>query len=480
MEQRKSYKNAKGNVQLDQTSMRQNTDVLYDGGLSRSSDEVSVMGVERRAEVVQLETFLPPRKGRSKEDLTKSVPITQFMVLSAFNKVQKNKGSAGIDRVSLKEYKERRSDNLYLLWNRMSSGSYQVPPVLEAVIPKDNGKKRYLGVPTVNDRTAQQVVKNYLEPRFEKLFHENSYGYRPRKSPHQALAEVQKNVRKYGWVVDMDISGFFDNVSHKLLNKALERHVTEKWVLMYINRWLSAPSQDKDENIKLRAGKGTPQGGVISPLLANLFLHYALDEWLKRNHPDVRFVRYADDVVIHCQSQQQAEYVLRRVKERLLSCELSVNEEKTKIVFCKTENRRSTYKIVKFDFLGYSFQPRTTTTKEGKLFLGYNCAISHKSEQKIAKKLRESNFHRKTNNSIGDIARMFNSQLRGWIYYYGKFRQYELRRVFKIFNKRLLKWALRRHKRFKKSRVKARRWILGIATVNSNLFVHWQCGFATA
>lgn len=482
MEQGKSYKNAKGKAQAEQTSARLNTEVLYDGGLSRSSDEAFVMKVEQRAGVVQLELPLPPRQkaGRSFGFSTKSVPVTQEMVLAAYKKVKANKGAAGIDNLTMSKYDERKSANLYKLWNRLSSGSYQATAVLEVGIPKDGGKTRYLGIPTISDRVAQQVVKDYLEPRFEKEFHENSYGYRPKRNQHQALAEVQRNVRKFSWVVDMDISGFFDNMSHELLNNALEKHVGEKWVKMYINRWLTASIQDKDGNIKLRDGKGTPQGGVISPLLANLFLHYVLDKWIEREFPEVKFVRFADDIIIHCDNQQKAEQVLRCVKTRLTACKLSANEQKTKIVFCKNANRKSTYKTIKFDFLGFSFQPRPTATVEGKLFLGYDCAISRKSETKITDKIKATKLQLKTASSLEQIAELFNPQQRGWINYYGKFRKYMLRRVFKIFNKRLLKWAIKRYKRFKGSRVKARRWLLGIAEMNPNLFVHWQSGFQTA
>jgi len=480
MEQRKSYKNAKGKAQAGQTSARPNTEVLYDGGLSRSSEEAFVMKVERRAGVVQLELPMSTRKGMSAGFSTKSVPITKDMVWSAYKKVAANKGAAGIDNLDMATYNERKSANLYKLWNRLASGSYQAPAVLEVGIPKDDGKIRYLGIPTISDRIAQQVIKSYLEPRFEKEFHKSSYGYRPGRNQHQALAQVQKHVRKFGWVVDMDISGFFDNVSHKLLLKAVEKHVSEKWVKMYITRWLQAPVQDKDGNIKEREGKGTPQGGVISPLLANLFLHYVVDRWLDIHHPEVQFVRYADDIIIHCENQAKAEQVLRNVKQRLSESGLKANEQKTKIVFCKNANRKSTYKTVKFDFLGYSFQPRPTATKEGKMFLSYDCAISRKSEKKIGDKIKATKLHLKTESSLEQIAKLFNAQQRGWINYYGKFRKYMLRRVFKIFNNRLLKWAIKRHKRFKGSRVKARRWLLGIAEVNPNLFVHWQCGFQTA
>jgi RNA-directed DNA polymerase len=482
MEQRKSYKNAKGMAQAGQTPVRPETDVLYDGGLSRSSDEASVMGVEPRAGVIQLELPLTTlgNQGRDKGASTKSVPITKSMVWEAYKKVRSNKGSAGIDKETIEMYEERLSDNLYILWNRMSSGCYFPPSVLEVEISKDDGRKRKLGIPTVNDRVAQQVLKSYLEPRLEKEFSDHSYGYRPMKSAHQAIAEIRMNVREYRWVIDMDITGFFDNMSHELLEKAIERHVEEKWAKMYIRRWLTAPIETKEGNKRYREGKGTPQGGVISPLLANLFLHYAFDKWFGIKYPSLSFVRYADDIVVHCNRQTEAEQVLIAIKERLSECKLQTNEQKTKIVYCKNANRKGQFKTVKFDFLGFSFQPRPTSTKAGQMFLSYDCSISNKSVKKISDELRKSRFHLWTTISITQIAKEFNPKIRGWINYYGKFRKYDLMRIFKIFHWRLMKWAVCRYKRFRNSMHKAGRWIRQLAKSYPYLFVHWQHGFQGA
>ena len=482
MEQRKSYKDVKGKAQAGQTLVRPNTEALYDGGLSRSSVETPVMGAERRADVIQLELPLttPGNRGRKNGSPTKEIPITKQMVWEAYKKVRSNKGAAGIDDQTLEMYSERLGDNLYVLWNRMSSGSYFPPAVLEVEIPKDDGKKRKLGIPTVNDRVAQQVIKSYLEPRLEAEFLDESYGYRPLKNTHQALAQVRRNVLKYSWVIDMDISGFFDNMSHELLTKALERHVEEKWVKMYIKRWLESPIEDRDGNKRYRIGKGTPQGGVISPLLANLFLHYAFDKWIGIKYPQLSFVRYADDIVVHCNSETEAEEVLSAIRERLSCCELDLNEKKTKIVFCKTARRKAKGKAVKFDFLGFSFQPRPATNKEGTLFLSYDCAISRKSELKIGEILRKSEFHNWTGSDIMRIAKEFNPRLQGWLNYYGKFRIYKLNRIFGLFNWRLIKWAVKKYKRFKGSMRKAGRWIRELAKRFPYIFVHWQHGFGGA
>jgi RNA-directed DNA polymerase len=481
MEQGRSYKDGKGKVQAGETSVRPNTDALYEVRLSHSSEEAPVMGVERRAEVIQLKLPLSTHKGRNEEMETKSIPITQEMVLSAYKKVRKNRGTAGIDNESLEMFEENLSDNLYITWNRLSSGSYHPKSVLEVAIPKDDGRKRKLGIPTVRDRICQQVIKDYLEGRFEVEFSKHSYGYRPMKNTHQALTAVRKNVREYAWVIDMDISGFFDNMSHELLMKAVERHVEEKWVKMYLTRWLESPIEDRKGNKRMRERKGTPQGGVISPLLANLFLHYAFDKWLGNQYPHLKFVRYADDIVVHCNSQEESECVLEAIRERLKECELELNEQKTKIVYCKNAKRHMRFKTVRFDFLGFSFQPRPTMNRiDQEMFLGYDCAISQKSEKKITEIIRKTDFHRWTTKDIYHIAAYFNPRIAGWINYFGRFGKREMQWVFHIFHQRLIKWARYRYKRFNGSRRQAWRWIMLIANNQPDLFVHWRHGFMTA
>ena len=319
---------------------------------------------------------------------TKSVPITREMVWKAYLKVKKGGKSAGVDKVSMEEFDANRSKHLYKLWNRMASGSYFPPPVKESEIPKENGKTRKLGIPTVSDRVGQMVVKEYLEPRFEKIFSPHSYGYRPKKNAHQALSEVRKNCWKTDWVIDLDIKGFFDNIDHEKLMLAIGKHVPEKWARLYITRWLNMPVLTKSGKLVEKQGKGTPQGGVISPLLANLFLHYAFDKWLETTDSTVKFVRYADDAIIHCRSKSHAEHILKELQSRMQECKLELHPEKTKLVYCRDYRRRGKYPVVKFDFLGYSFQPRTNKSKRtGKLFLGFDCAISISSRKKIADKL---------------------------------------------------------------------------------------------
>jgi RNA-directed DNA polymerase len=273
------------------------------------------------------------------KEQTKSLPITRMMVWDVYKQVKRNKGSAGVDLQTLEEFERVRSKELYKIWNRLASGSYFPSNVKRVHISKDDSKTRPLGIPTVSDRIAQQVIKRYIEPRLDAKFMDNSSGYRPNKSAHQAVREVQKNVQKYSWVIDLDIKEFFENINHELLFKALEVHVCESWVKMYIKRWLEAPNQLKDGTLKHATGRGTPQGGVISALLFNLFLHYCTDRRLVLHFPKIKRVRYADDMIIHCSTQGEARYLLAKVTERLKQCGLSVHPQKTKIVYCKKAGR---------------------------------------------------------------------------------------------------------------------------------------------
>jgi len=409
---------------------------------------------------------------------TKSIPISRQEVWQAYKKVRSNKGSAGVDEISMKDYDANRSQQLYKLWNRMASGSYFPPPVKEIEILKKDGKVRKLGIPTISDRVGQMVIKQLLEPRLEKIFSNNSYGYRPHKNAHQALEEVRKNCWKTDWVIDLDIKGFFDNIDHEKLMLAINKHVPENWIRFYIERWLKAPRLTKSGELITNQGKGTPQGGVISPLLANLFLHYALDKWLEQTDKTVKYVRYADDVIIHCVSKTQAEQLLKSLQERMYSVGLELHPEKTKIVYCKDYRRKGIYPIVKFDFLGYSFQPRTTKSKKTKgLFLGFDCAISISSRKRIADKLGELEVQKLSFKSIVGIAQYLNPMIRGWINYYGKFRPSELHKIFRLLRNRLLRWARKRYKRYKTSLSKANKWLKRIRKQFPYLFYHWQVGY---
>ena len=400
------------------------------------------------------------------------------MVWEAYKKVRANKGSAGVDAISMETFDANRSKHLYKLWNRMASGSYFPPAVKEVEIPKKDGSIRKLGIPTISDRVGQMVIKMFIEPRLEKEFSPNSYGYRPHRNAHQALKAVRENCWKTDWVIDLDIKGFFDNINHDKLMLAIEKHIPENWVKLYIARWLSSPVLTKSGKTIKNKGKGTPQGGVISPLLANLFLHYGFDKWLEQTDATVKFTRYADDVILHCRSQKHAELTLEAIRTRMTQIDLELHPKKTKIVYCKDYRRQQNYPSIKFDFLGYSFQPRTSKSKKTKrLFLGFDCAISISSKKRIADKLGVLKVHRMTCKSIVGIAKHLNPMIRGWIRYYGKFRISMLHKVFKLLNNRLVRWARKRYKRYKTSIKRAYRWFERVQEQFPNLFYHWQMGF---
>lgn len=411
-------------------------------------------------------------------DETKSIPISRQMIWEAYKKVRANQGGSGVDSVSIEDYDANRRKHLYKLWNRMASGSYFPQAVKEVEIPKKDGKVRKLGIPTISDRVAQMAITMYLEPRLEELFSPNSYGYRPNRNAHQALEKVRENTRNTDWVIDLDIKGFFDNISHDKLMLAVEKHVPENWVKLYINRWLAAPILTKSGDLITKQGKGTPQGGVISPLLANLFLHYGFDKWLEQTDRTVNFTRYADDVIVHCRSKDQAERILKQIDQRMNNIGLELHPEKTKIVYCKDYRRQEKYPLVKFDFLGYSFQPRPTKSKTSKgLFLGFDCAISISSRKRIADKLEELGVEKLTFKSIVGIAQKLNPMIRGWIQYYGKYRMSSLHKVFRLLNQRLVRWARKRYKRYKTSLKRAYKWLSRVQLQYSYLFYHWQLGF---
>lgn len=397
------------------------------------------------------------------------------MVWEAYQRVRSNQGSAGIDAISMQEFDANRSKHLYKLWNRMASGSYFPPPVKEVEIPKKGGSIRKLGIPTISDRVGQMVVKMFVEPRLEAIFSPNSYGYRPKRNAHQALSKVRENCWKHNWVIDLDIKGFFDNIDHNKLMLAVEKHVPENWVKFYVKRWLEASVVTKSGELIEKQGKGTPQGGVISPLLANLFLHYAFDKWLERTDKSVAFSRYADDVILHCNTKTHAEQLLKLVHQRMDSVGLELHPQKIKIVYCRDYKRKEKHPTVKFDFLGYSFQPRTAySKKKGNLFLGYDCAISIDSRKRIADKLEELNVDKLTFKNIVGVAQYLNPMIRGWVHYYGKFKMYELTKVFRLLSKRLVWWARKRYKRYKTSIRKGYKWLATVREQFPTLFYHWN------
>ena len=323
------------------------------------------------------------------EEITKSFPVSKRMVYNSYLKVCAKDGSAGIDRETIEKFNQDMSKNLYKIWNRMASGSYFPPPVRTVFIPKKQGGLRPLGIPTVSDRIAQGVVKDHLEPEMERIFHNSSFGYRPGRSAHNALVQCQENCNTYSWVIDLDIKGFFDNISHERMMELLQKHTQEKWVLLYVDRWLKAGIEQQDGSIIPRT-KGTPQGGVISPLLANIYLHHAFDKWMDESNQQNPFERYADDIVIHCQSKEEAEQLLTQLSDRMQEYSLALHPEKTKIVYCKNHHRHDKHEHESFTFLSYSFQPRTSNFKLGmNRLVVFSAAISLKAKAHIRTRIRE-------------------------------------------------------------------------------------------
>jgi len=406
-------------------------------------------------------------------DKAKPFCISKWEVWEAYKRVRANQGAAGVDGQSIAEFEEDLKDNLFKIWNRMSSGSYFPPPVRRVDIPKDNGGTRPLGIPTVADRIAQTVVKRYLEPILEEHFHPDSYGYRPGKSAIEAIGVARQRCWRNAWVLDLDIKGFFDNIDHGLLMQAVRKHTDSKWVLLYIERWLKAPVQLDDGSLDHR-DKGTPQGGVISPLLANLFLHYAFDKWMSRKYPMIPFERYADDGICHCRSKTEAEGLRESIEWRFAECGLELNLRKTKIVYCKNDNRRGDYPEQKFDFLGYTFRPRRAKSCQGTYFVGFMPAISNKATKSICNTMRQWKLHRRSDKSLDELAQRINPVLRGWINYYGYFYKSALYRTFQHLNNILARWASRKYKRLKGHKRRAFLWLQCIARRQPRLFVHWQ------
>jgi RNA-directed DNA polymerase len=391
----------------------------------------------------------------------------------AYKRVKANQGAAGVDSESLEEFEKNLKNNLFKIWNRMSSGTYFPPPVRSVGIPKKDGGERRLGVPTVSDRIAQTVVKMYLEPVVEPSFHPDSYGYRPKKSALEAVGAARERCWRYDWVIDLDVRGFFDNLDHALTMRAVEKYTRERWILLHVKRWLEAPAQMEDGTLVPRT-KGTPQGGVASPLLANIFLHLAFDSWMRKAHPDVPFERYADDIVAHCSTEEQARQVLESIRSRLALCRLEVHPQKTKIVYCKDDDRRGRYPDEKFNFLGYTFRPRRSKNRWGRFFINFSPAVSNEAAKKMRQEMRSWRIHLRSDKAIDDLARMWNPVLRGWIQYYGRFYKSALTLVLRHFNGLLVRWAMRKYKRLRRHRRRAEYWLGGIARREPRMFAHWQ------
>jgi RNA-directed DNA polymerase len=409
-------------------------------------------------------------------DEAKPFKIPKREVWEAYKRVKANQGAAGVDGQSISEFEADLEDNLYKLWNRLSSGSYFPPPVRRVDIPKrDGGGVRPLGIPTVADRVAQEVARRYLEPILEPVFHPDSYGYRPGKSAIDAVRTARERCWRYDWVLDLDTQAYFDSIDWELMLKAVRQHTDCRWVLLYVERWLKAPVQMEDGSIGPRTA-GTPQGGVISPLLANLFMHYSFDMWMARNYPSIPFERYADDAICHCGSVEEARELWRALADRFAACQLVLHPEKTKIVYCKDANRRGDFPVIAFDFLGYQFRARKTMWRKGdkRIFAhSFQPAASPKALKRIGRTVRHWALHHRSDLSLTELAAMYNPCIRGWINYYSHFYPTQLRPTLKRIDAYVIRWARRKFKRLRHRTKGGRDWFDRFRRANPHLFAHW-------
>jgi RNA-directed DNA polymerase len=471
MERENFVPDAKGNDKWVKT-MRKNTEAGTRDGAARSSDEASVMGVERRGSVIR-STHVANPVGDERMTSTKPYGIAKRAVWEAYQQVKANRGAAGIDEQSIEMFDQNLSRNLYKLWNRMSSGSYLPPPVKQVEIPKAKGGTRKLGIPTVSDRIAQTVVKRIIEPVLEPIFHVDSYGYRPGRSAKQAVAVTRERCWRYDWVVEFDIKAAFDQMDHALLMKAVRRHIRERWILLYIERWLKAPFETAEGELRPRE-RGTPQGGVISPILMNLFMHYAFDAWMQRTHGACPFARYADDAVVHCRTREQAEAVMQSIAARLADCGLTMHPEKSRVVYCKDGDRTGSYPQVHFTFLGFTFRPRKAKGKSDRCFTSFLPAVSPDAMKRMRKTVREWRMHRQTSATLADLARQYNPTIRGWSNYFGAFYRTAMHRLYRYIDQRLEQWARRKYKTLVRRKTRSVAWLRQRKSESRSLFYHWS------
>jgi len=408
---------------------------------------------------------------------TKTQPISKEQVWASWKRIKQGGKGVGVDNIASAEIVKNPRKYLYPLWNRLASGSYFPPPVREVSIPKGEDKVRRLGIPTVIDRVAQDVIRQELEVIAEPLFHPSSFGYRPGKSQHDAIEQCAKNCWERWYVVDIDIKGFFDHIDHDHMMRILRKFTDKRHILLYCERWLKAPArteegEDRDRN------EGSPQGGVISPLLSNIFLHEVFDSWMQQHHSIMVFERYADDIIIHTRSIEQSAFILDKVRERFKQYALELNEEKTKIVYCYRTARfhkESKDVPVSFDFLGFTFKPRKCSRSDGQRFWGFRPSISMKSRKRIIGEIKKLAIHKWVDKDIHFIAAALASKIRGWINYYGKYRISELHPLFRALNKRIARWL--RNKYRLKTYGHSYSLMKRIIASFPNTFVHWEYGF---
>ena len=412
-------------------------------------------------------------------ETTKPFEISKHDVIRAWELVKANDGAEGVDGETIEQFESDLDNNLYKLWNRMSSGTYFPEPTRTVEIPKSDGGVRKLGIPCVTDRIAQAVAKLSFEPLVEPHFLGDSYGYRAGKSAHQALDVTRKRCWRFDWVLEFDIRGLFDNIDHRLLMKAVKRHTNNRWLLLYIERWITAPVAQVDGSLITRT-KGVQQGGVISPVLSNLFMHYAFDAWMERQYPNHPWCRYADDGLAHCRTLAEAERLKMALEKRLQECGLEMHPVKTKIVYCKDDDRRGNYRDCKFDFLGYEFRARRSKNRYGKHFINFTPAMSPRAGKAIRQEIRSWGLQNRSDKSIMDLALMFGAKIQGWINYYGRFYRSQMYMTLRHVDAKLVEWAKRKFKKLKRHSRRAMRWLGRVARSFPSLFPHWRIGLMPA
>jgi RNA-directed DNA polymerase len=408
------------------------------------------------------------------EQKDKPFAISRQLVWEAWRQVRANKGAPGVDGQALGEFESDLENGLYKVWNRMSSGSYFPPPVRAVEIPKPHSPGvRVLGVPTIADRVAMTVAAMYLGERAEPRFHPDSYGYRPGKSALEAVGTCRRRCWEYDWIIDLDVQKFFDEVPWDLIVRAVEAVTDCPWALLYVKRWLAAPSQQPDGTLVERE-KGTPQGSAVSPILTNLFMHFAFDAWMAREYPDCPFERYSDDAVVHCKTRRQAEEVRDAIVARMEEVGLRLHPEKTRVVYCKDSNRRGEHEHTSFTFLGFAFRPREAINgRSGAHFTSFQPAISPEALKAKGDRLRELRIHRHTNLSLNDLARWLNPIVAGWMNYYGRFYRSAMEPLLRRVSSYLRRWAGKKYKRLRTFK-RFKRWWTGLQAREPGLFAHWR------
>jgi RNA-directed DNA polymerase len=436
------------------------------------------MALERSGDVVPTESGRQPSNGEERSRAVKPFGIDKRVVWEAYRQVKANRGAAGIDGETLAMFEVNLKDNLYRVWNRMSSGSYHPPAIRLVEIPKRSGGMRTLGISTVEDRIAQTVAKITIEPALERLFHPDSYGYRPGKSALQAIGVTRERCWKYDWLVEFDIHRAFDELDWSLLMKAVRKHIKERWAVLYIERWLKAPFVTADGSLVQRS-KGVPQGSVIGPVMMNLFMHYCFDRWMQQKHPYNPFARYCDDAVVHCNSKLQAHWKLVAIGKRLEECGLKLNLQKSSIVYCQNRSRREAHARRQFTFLGYTFRPRGAQDRYGMMFQSFLPAVSREAIKKMLRMIKSWKLSRQTSASLGELAVRYNPILRGWLNYYGYFYKTALLQVFERFEAALARWVRRKYKKLARHEGRSYDWLWRVARKQPGMFIHWRA-FARA